>query len=50
MLEIQGALQAENERLRDELRDSKNKIRNLELQVETMRANAQRAAKALQLE
>ncbi|KAF8315401.1 DUF1900-domain-containing protein [Clavulina sp. PMI_390] len=43
-------LKQENQRLRDELRESKAKIRNLEVQVETMRANAQRAAKALQLE
>jgi len=43
-------LQAENEQMKAELRDAKAKIRSLELQLETMRANAQRAAKALQLE
>ncbi len=37
----------ENARLTNELRDARAQIRNLELQVEAMRANAQKAAKAL---
>ncbi|TFK37458.1 microtubule binding protein [Crucibulum laeve] len=37
----------ENTRLTSELRDAREKIRNLELQVETIRANARKAAQAL---
>jgi len=40
-------LQEENNRLNADLRDARAQIRHLELQVEGMRANAQRAAKAL---
>ena len=40
-------LQQENDRVTTELRDARAQIRNLELQVEALRANAQRAAKAL---
>ena len=41
------ALTEENTKLASELREARAQIRNLELQVEAMRANAQRAAKAL---
>jgi len=41
------ALKDENARLNRELRDAREKIRNLELQVESMRANARKAAEAL---
>lgn len=44
-----GALQEENTRLTSELRDARAQIRALELQVETMRANAQRAKELLGL-
>ena len=44
---LQMELQQENDRLNTELRDARAQIRNLELQVEALRANAQRAAKAL---
>ncbi|PPR00247.1 hypothetical protein CVT24_005015 [Panaeolus cyanescens] len=37
----------ENLRLESELRDAREKIRNLELQVESLRANARKAAQAL---
>lgn len=37
----------ENERLSGELREARAKIRELELQVESMRANARKAAEAL---
>jgi len=40
-------LLVENEKLSDDLRDARARIRHLELQVEGMKANAQRAAKAL---
>ncbi|KJA22756.1 hypothetical protein HYPSUDRAFT_201850 [Hypholoma sublateritium FD-334 SS-4] len=40
-------LELENERLKADLRDALEKIRNLELQVETIRANARRAAQTL---
>jgi coronin-1B/1C/6 len=43
----QSALQDDNERLNAELREARAHIRNLELQVEGLKANAQRAAKAL---
>ncbi|KAF8959637.1 microtubule binding protein [Flammula alnicola] len=43
----QADLEQENERLEAELRDAREKIRNLELQVETIRANARKAAQAL---
>ncbi|KAF8327771.1 microtubule binding protein [Cantharellus anzutake] len=39
---------AENAQLRTDLREAKAQIRNLELQVETLKANAARAAKTLQ--
>ena len=42
----QPDLEAENARLESELREARVKIRNLELQVETIRANARRAAQA----
>lgn len=42
-----GALKEENTRLTSELRDAREKIRNLELQVETYRANAAKAAALL---
>jgi len=42
-----GDLAAENQRLEGELREAREKIRNLELQVETIRANARKAAQAL---
>jgi len=40
-------LRDENAQLSSELRDARAKIRTLEMQVETMRANAERAAKTL---
>jgi coronin-1B/1C/6 len=40
-------LEAENARLESELREAREKIRNLELQVETIHANAQKAAQTL---
>ncbi|KAJ8468314.1 hypothetical protein ONZ51_g9720 [Trametes cubensis] len=42
-----AALKEENARLTAELRDAREKIRNLELQVETVRANARKAAALL---
>jgi coronin-1B/1C/6 len=39
--------QEENVRLNTELRDARAQIRNLELQVEAMRANAQKARSLL---
>jgi coronin-1B/1C/6 len=45
--QAEAALREENARLTAELREARTQIRNLELQVETMKANAQRAAKAL---
>ncbi len=41
------ALQEDNDRLNAELREANAKIRNLELQVETLKANARKAAAAL---
>ena len=46
-LKLQPDLEAENARLESELREAREKIRNLELQVEAIRANARRAAQAL---
>ena len=43
----QPDLEAENARLESELFEAKEKIRNLELQVEAIRANARKAAQAL---
>ncbi|XP_006461629.1 hypothetical protein AGABI2DRAFT_193043 [Agaricus bisporus var. bisporus H97] len=43
-------LKEENSRLTTELRDAREKIRNLELQVESLRANARKAAQALQMD
>ncbi|EAU90771.1 microtubule binding protein [Coprinopsis cinerea okayama7 len=43
----EAALREENARLTTELREAREKIRNLELQVETIRANARKAAQAL---
>ena len=40
-------LESENSKLTGELRDAREKIRNLELQVEGMRANARKVAQAL---
>jgi coronin-1B/1C/6 len=37
----------ENARLATDLREAREKIRNLELQVESMRANARKAAQLL---
>ncbi|KAF8596856.1 microtubule binding protein [Ceratobasidium sp. AG-I] len=45
--EATEALTEENTKLASDLREARAQIRNLELQVEAMRANAQRAAKAL---
>lgn len=42
-----AALADENARLNGELREARSQIRSLELQLEAMRANAQRAAKVL---
>ncbi|KAF9442356.1 microtubule binding protein, partial [Macrolepiota fuliginosa MF-IS2] len=42
-----SALKDENARLTSDLRDAREKIRNLELQVEALRANARKAAQAL---
>ncbi|KAI0310412.1 microtubule binding protein [Amylostereum chailletii] len=42
-----AALQDENDKLNEELREARTQIRNLELQVESMRANARRAAESL---
>ncbi|EDR07518.1 actin-binding protein, coronin, contains WD40 repeats [Laccaria bicolor S238N-H82] len=42
-----STLKEENARLTTELREAREKIRNLELQVESVRANARRAAQAL---
>lgn len=47
-IEIQ-ALQDENDRLTAELREARAQIRNLELQVEGMKANAQKAKALLNL-
>jgi coronin-1B/1C/6 len=43
----QPDLEAENARLESELCEAREKIRNLELQVEAIRANARKAAQAL---
>lgn len=43
----QDYLEQENARLEGELREAREKIRNLELQVEAIRANARKAAQAL---
>ena len=43
----QSDLEAENARLESELHEAREKIKNLELQVETIRANARKAAHAL---
>ncbi len=40
---------SENVQLKSELREAKAQIRNLELQVETLKTNAAKAAKALQM-
>ncbi|KAI0248746.1 hypothetical protein BJV78DRAFT_1363326 [Lactifluus subvellereus] len=42
-----AALQEDNERLNAELREAREQIRNLELKVEGLRANARRAATLL---
>jgi coronin-1B/1C/6 len=41
------ALQEDNERLNADLREAREQIRNLELQVESLKANARRAAATL---
>ena len=41
------SLKDENAKLTGELRDAREKIRNLELQVESMKANAKKAAALL---
>ena len=43
-----AALKEENARLTAELREARERIRNLELQVETVRANARKAAALLE--
>ncbi|KAG6909516.1 hypothetical protein DXG01_017073 [Tephrocybe rancida] len=43
-----SALKEENARLTGELREAREKIRNLELQVESIRANSRKAAEMLQ--
>ena len=40
-------MREENIRLNAELREARSQIRNLELQVESMKANARKAAEAL---
>jgi coronin-1B/1C/6 len=40
-------LQEDNDRLNTDLRDANAKIRNLELQVESLKANARKAAALL---
>ncbi|CAE6449595.1 unnamed protein product [Rhizoctonia solani] len=45
--EANTALAEENARLASELREARAQIRNLELQVEAMKANAEKAARAL---
>jgi len=42
-----AALKDENTRLTAELREAREKIRNLELQVEAMKVNARKAAQTL---
>jgi coronin-1B/1C/6 len=42
-----GVLKNENTRLTVELREAREKIRNLEIQVESMKANARKAAQTL---
>lgn len=42
-----SAVREENSRLNAELREARSQIRNLELQVESMKANARKAAEAL---
>ena len=42
-----SALQDDNDRLNADLRDANAKIRNLELQVESLKANARKAAALL---
>ena len=43
----QTELEAENARMESDLREAREKIRNLELQVEALRANARKATQAL---
>ena len=43
-----AALRAENARLTEELREARAMIRTLELQVETVKANARKAAALLE--
>ena len=43
-----ASLREENARLTEELREARAQIRNLELQVETVRANARKAAALLE--
>lgn len=40
-------MQQDNDRLNAELREARAQIRNLELQVESLKANARKAAAAL---
>ncbi len=40
-------MQQDNEKLNAELREARAQIRNLELQVESLKANARKAAAAL---
>lgn len=46
-LNVLQILTQENDRLKTELREARELIRNLELQVEAQRANARKAAQAL---
>lgn len=43
-------MEEENAQLTSDLRDAREKIRNLELQVEALRANARKASQALQMD
>ena len=45
--DLVSSLKDENAKLTGELRDAREKIRNLELQVESMKANAKKAAALL---
>ena len=46
-LQRNAGLEEENDRLNEELREARQKIRNLELQVEGLKANARKAAQTL---
>jgi coronin-1B/1C/6 len=46
-LQANAGLEEEVDRLNGDLREARQKIRNLELQVEGLKANARKAAQAL---